>query len=79
MRKGFLRESCSIMFSDPHAKPASMLPLLRQWLLGCTMIYATLFGSVKVIYGDTLTGVGLLVIACVAGKLLARSLSETSG
>lgn len=43
---------------------------LLDWVLGCTMVYAALFGMGKVLFGETGIGIGLLVLAIVSGVSL---------
>ncbi|MBI3404920.1 MAG: Na+:solute symporter [Acidobacteria bacterium] len=66
----------------PIAKLATDIPETRDlgrnlfsWVLGCAMVYTTLFGLGKICFGETGVGLGLLVIAgaCAAG--LWRELS----
>ena len=49
---------------------------LRDWVAGCVMIYLTLFGTGKIIFGDTTGGLVLLGIAAVAGGLVYWDLSR---
>ena len=52
-----------------------------NWLLGCTMIYTTLFGIGKVIFKDWTGGAIYLAIAVVAAGFISRNLvaSELDG
>ena len=47
-----------------------------DWLMGCLLVYATLFGIGKIIFGDVLVGLCLLAIAAVAGYLIFWDLSR---
>jgi Na+/proline symporter len=47
---------------------------LRDWALGCAMIYLTLFGVGKIILHERSLGVGLLVAASLCGAMLWRDL-----
>jgi Na+/proline symporter len=47
-----------------------------NWLAGIVAVYATLFGSGKIIFGEYGTGAILLVIAVVAFAWIARSFRE---
>ena len=49
---------------------------LRDWLAGCVMIYLTLFGTGKLIFGETGTGLVLLAVAAAAGILVYWDLSR---
>lgn len=46
----------------------------RDWVLGCVLVYASLFGVGKWILGEHALGVGLLVVAVLSAVLLARDL-----
>jgi len=47
-----------------------------DWVCGCVLIYCSLFGSGKVILGDTLLGIGLLTAAAAAGAIIYWDLSS---
>jgi hypothetical protein len=47
-----------------------------DWVMGCVLVYATLFGIGKVIFGDWILGVLLLAVAAVAGYLIFWDLSR---
>ena len=47
-----------------------------DWVCGCVLIYCSLFGSGKLILGDTMLGVGLLAAAAVAGAIIYWDLSS---
>jgi Na+/proline symporter len=49
---------------------------LLDWLLGCVLIYATLFGVGKLILGDLFSGVMFLAVAAVCGALIFADLSR---
>jgi solute:Na+ symporter, SSS family len=49
-----------------------------NWLLGCTMIYTTLFGIGKVIFKDWTGGAIFLAIAVVAAGFISRNLSQAN-
>jgi hypothetical protein len=51
---------------------ASML----GWVLGCVAVYAALFGTGYLLYGNLLVGLGLLVVAAVAGWGILRILPK---
>ena len=51
-------------------------PNLLAWLLGCVMVYATLFGVGKLCYEQVGSGLALLGIAAVAGALLYRDINR---
>jgi solute:Na+ symporter, SSS family len=43
---------------------------LFDWVLGCVLVYATLFGTGKILFGQTALGLGLLALAGIAAALL---------
>ena len=47
---------------------------LRDWVLGCALIYLSLFGVGKFVLGERMLGAALLAAAACAGWLLARDL-----
>jgi SSS family solute:Na+ symporter len=47
-----------------------------DWLMGCVLVYGTLFGIGKIIFGETTLGLLLLAIAAVAGYLIFWDLSR---
>jgi Na+/proline symporter len=47
-----------------------------DWLMGCVLVYGTLFGIGKIIFGETALGLMLLAIAAVAGYLIFWDLSR---
>ncbi len=49
---------------------------LRDWVLGCVLIYATLFGVGKIVLHERLLGFGLLAGAALSAALLARDLRQ---
>jgi Na+/proline symporter len=48
-----------------------------NWILGCVLIYTTLFGIGKLIFKEWTTGLGYSAIAIVAAALISRNLSQT--
>jgi Na+/proline symporter len=57
-------------------KKGSLVAQFANWLLGCVMIYAFLFGSGYVIFGNWPKGVVLLMGGFVAGALILRNLQR---
>jgi SSS family solute:Na+ symporter len=47
-----------------------------NWVMGCLLIYSSLFGLGKIIFGDWLTGIILLAIAAGAGYLIFWTLGR---
>ena len=62
-----------------HAGAPPPLPVrARDWVLGCVLVYASLFGVGKWILGHRAVGVGLLAVAAVSAALLARDLRRAN-
>jgi len=49
---------------------------LLDWAAGCVLVYATLFGVGKILFGETALGLGLLATAATAGALIVRDLGR---
>ncbi len=49
---------------------------LLDWFAGCVMIYMTLFGVGKIIFGQAGVGIGFLAVAAVAGGTLYWDLNR---
>ncbi|MBN2241808.1 MAG: Na+:solute symporter [Acidobacteria bacterium] len=49
---------------------------LLDWVCGCILVYLSLFGTGKIIFGDLLTGLVFLVIALIAGLVIHRDLNR---
>ncbi len=47
-----------------------------NWILGCVLIYASLFGIGKLVFKEWAEGVIYIVVAVAAGALISRSLSR---
>jgi solute:Na+ symporter, SSS family len=47
-----------------------------DWVLGCVLVYCTLFGIGKLVFGEWLLGVLLLAVAALAGYLIFWDLSR---
>jgi solute:Na+ symporter, SSS family len=67
----------------PIARQALDVPIqhdglynLLDWICGCGLVYATLFGVGKIIFGQWLAGVGLLVLALAAGCVIYWDLNR---
>ncbi len=56
--------------------PRDGLSNLVSWVAGCVLVYATLFGVGKVIFGETALGLGMLAVAAGAGGLIYRGLER---
>jgi len=49
---------------------------LMDWAAGCVLVYATLFGVGKIIFGEIALGLGMLAVAAGAGGLIYRDLDR---
>lgn len=49
---------------------------LMDWLLGCLMVYAAMFGTGKIIFGDYALGTLLLVVAAISGVAIYWDFSK---
>ena len=47
-----------------------------DWVMGCVLVYASLFGIGKIVFGEWIVGVLLLAIAAVAGYMIFWDLSR---
>lgn len=47
-----------------------------NWILGCTLIYATLFGIGKIIFKEWPAGLAFIAVAAVAGALISLNLAR---
>ena len=47
-----------------------------NWILGCALIYGSLFGIGKLIFKEWMAGAVYLLIAVIAGTLISRNLSR---
>ena len=61
--------------AESHAQGRLSLQF-ANWILGCALIYGSLFGIGKLIFKEWLTGLLYLLIAIVAGVLISRNLSR---
>jgi Na+/proline symporter len=58
-----------------HAEGRLSLQFVN-WILGCALIYGSLFGIGKLIFKEWTTGLIFLAVAIVAGALISRNLSR---
>jgi solute:Na+ symporter, SSS family len=58
--------------------PRDGMQNLASWIAGCVLVYASLFGVGKVIFGETALGLGMLAVAAGAGWLIYRSLERSA-
>ncbi len=61
--------------AEAHAQGRLSLQIFN-WILGCALIYGSLFGIGKLIFKEWGTGLLYLAIAIVAGVLISRNLSR---
>jgi len=61
--------------AESHAEGRLSLQF-ANWILGCALIYGSLFGIGKLIFKEWLTGLLYLLVAIVAGVLISRNLSR---
>ncbi len=61
--------------SESHAQGRLSLQLVN-WILGCALIYGSLFGIGKLIFKEWGAGLLYLLVAIVAGALISRNLSR---
>jgi hypothetical protein len=47
-----------------------------DWAMGCVMVYGTLFGIGKIVFGAWISGSVLLAIAAISGYLIFWDLSK---
>lgn len=63
----------------PELKSTENLGFMAtNWLMGVTLVYATLFASGSLLFGNRLVGTGLVVVALGMGALLWKRLSTDS-
>lgn len=58
-----------------HAQGRLSLQFVN-WILGCILIYGTLFGIGKLIFKEWIAGALFLLVAIIAGMLITRNLSR---
>ena len=73
----------SASFWGPIAQKASDVPVTHDgacnmvdWILGCVLVYMTLFGVGKLIFGQILIGTMFLVLGLIAGSLIYWNLNR---
>jgi SSS family solute:Na+ symporter len=55
----------------------SLVPQFANWLLGCLLIYASLFGIGYLVLGSVLRGIIFIGVAILTGALIMRNLERT--
>jgi SSS family solute:Na+ symporter len=73
----------SASFWGPIARKAADVPVQRDsacnlldWICGCLLVYMTLFGVGKLIFGQPVLGIGLLLLAMIAGWIIYWDLNR---
>jgi solute:Na+ symporter, SSS family len=61
--------------AEAHAQGRLSLQFVN-WILGCILIYGTLFGIGKLIFKEWIAGALFLLVAIIAGMLITRNLSR---
>jgi Na+/proline symporter len=72
---GWNRIAAQAGHAASHAQGRLSLQFVN-WILGCALIYGTLFGIGKLIFKEWGSGLAFLFVAIVAGVLITRNLSR---
>jgi solute:Na+ symporter, SSS family len=72
---GWDRVAAQAGLGASHAQGRLSLQFIN-WILGCALIYGTLFGIGKLIFKEWLAGALFLLLAIIAGTLITRNLSR---
>ena len=72
---GWTRIAAEAGLSGTHAQGRLSLQF-ANWILGCALIYGSLFGIGKLIFKEWASGSLYLLVAIVAGVLISRNLSR---
>jgi solute:Na+ symporter, SSS family len=67
--------AASGMARRPHPD-GKLIEQFANWILGCFLIYGSLFGIGKLIFKEYLPAAAYLTVAIIAGVLISRSLSK---
>jgi hypothetical protein len=62
-------------YAAAHAQGRLSLQIVN-WLLGCALIYGSLFGIGKLIFKEWVAGALFLLVAIVAGTLITKNLTR---
>jgi solute:Na+ symporter, SSS family len=73
---GWKQVAAEAGLAESHAR-GGLTGQLVNWVLGCALIYGSLFGIGKLIFKEWLAGIVFLGLAIVAGVLISRNLSRT--
>jgi len=72
---GWTQVAAEAGLSESHAQGRLSLQF-ANWILGCALIYGSLFGIGKLIFKEWGAGLLYLLVAIVAGALISRNLSR---
>jgi solute:Na+ symporter, SSS family len=72
---GWNRIAAQAGLSAAHAQGRLSLQF-ANWILGCALIYGSLFGIGKIIFKEWVAGALYLLVAIIAGILISRNLSR---
>jgi hypothetical protein len=72
---GWTEVAAEAGLAESHAQGRLSLQL-ANWILGCALIYGSLFGIGKLIFKEWGAGLLYLLVAIVAGALISRNLSR---
>jgi Na+/proline symporter len=72
---GWNRIAAQAGLSEEHAQGRISLQIIN-WILGCALIYGSLFGIGKLIFKEWLAAAVYLLVAIVAGVLITRNLTR---
>ena len=72
---GWTEVAAEAGLAESHAQGRLSLQF-ANWILGCALIYGSLFGIGKLIFKEWGTGLLYLLVAIVAGALISRNLSR---
>jgi Na+/proline symporter len=72
---GWNRIAAQAGLSAEHAQGRISLQIIN-WILGCALIYGSLFGIGKLIFKEWLAAAVYLLVAIVAGVLITRNLTR---
>jgi hypothetical protein len=68
----------ALLGDDAEPPSESLADQFVNWLLGCTLIYSSLFGIGYLIFKEWAWGAGLLAVALAAGLGISRSLRRAA-
>ncbi|HEU4386295.1 MAG TPA: sodium:proline symporter, partial [Blastocatellia bacterium] len=72
---GWTKIAAEAGLSEAHRK-GSLVPQFANWILGCALIYSSLFGIGKLIFKEWVAGLAFVGVAVVSAALISRNLSR---